>query len=367
MAKKLKRTNLYEWHVAHGGRMVDFAGWEMPVQYPTAPKQEHHLTRTAAGLFDIDHMGQVTVSGPEAEAYLNHLVTWDVSLMSENEAHYALMCYADGGIVDDVYIYRLPQHWLVVINAGNRAKDLAWMQAQSAGFEVTVTDVSDETYMLALQGPKALHILSPTTDVNLHTLKRFTAAEGQINDVPVLMSRTGYTGEDGVELYFSAEQALTLWTGLLDAGADHGLGPIGLAARDSLRFEPGFALYGHEISADITPIEARLGWAIKFDKAFLGREAILKQKLEKPMRLLVGFEMQDRSVPRQGYEVTYHDEIVGQVVSGLFAPTINKTVGHALVPRPIAKPGTAIQIIIRGKPRSARIVKRPFYQPAYKV
>lgn len=362
----LKRTNLFDWHVAHGGRMVPFAGWEMPVQYPSGPKEEHHSTRKAAGLFDIDHMGQFSVNGPDAEAYLNYVTTWDITGMNENDAHYALMCYEDGGIVDDVYLYRLPSRWFVAVNASNRTKDLAWMQAQTAGFDVTVTDVSDETYMLALQGPNALPIMRKLTGVAMADIRRFTIAEARVNDTNTLISRTGYTGEDGVELFFPADDALKMWEALMEAGEEYGVKPIGLAARDSLRFEPGFPLYGHEIAADITPIEARLNWVLSFNKRFIGREILLKQKLEGPAMLLAGFEMLDKSMPREGYEVVYNDEAVGEVVTGLFAPTANKFAGHAYVPAHIAKSGTEIEISVRDKLKKAVIVKRPFYKPAYK-
>ncbi len=362
----LRRTNLYEWHVAHGGRMVPFAGWEMPVQYPTGPKLEHHTTRQAAGLFDIDHMAQFSVSGPDAEAYLNRVATWDTTLMKVNDAHYALMCYEDGGIVDDIYLYRLPNRWFVALNASNREKDLAWMQAQTTGFDVTVTDVSDETYMIALQGPKALDILRQLTNISLRGLARFTIAEGKVNGISALISRTGYTGEDGVELFFDANKAVEMWEGILAAGEPFGLKPIGLAARDSLRFEPSFPLYGHEISADVTPVEARLGWAVKFNTNFIGRDAILKQKLEGPRKLLVGFEMVERGVPREHFDVVHDGKIVGTVATGIFAPTANKFAGHAFVPPELAKVGTKIQIKIRKNLKEAVVVRRPFYKPAYR-
>jgi glycine cleavage system T protein len=366
MAEALRRTNLYDWHTAHGGRMVPFAGWEMPVQYETGSKAEHHATRQAAGLFDIDHMGQFAISGPDAEPYLNRLLSWDISRMVENEGHYALMCYEDGGIVDDLFVYRLPQRWFAVVNADNRAKDLAWMQAQTDGFEVVVADVSEETYMLALQGPQALAILQTLTDISLTGIARFTVAEGWVGEISTLISRTGYTGEDGVEIFFPADRALEMWEMLLEAGEPAGLIPVGLAARDSLRFEPGFALYGHEIDAHISPVEARLNWVVSYQTDFIGRNAILKQKLEGPSKLLVAFEMVDRGVPRQGYEVLHQDQVVGQVVSGMYAPTVDKFAGHAFVPPAVASTGTELQIRIRDGLRAARIVRRPLYRPAYR-
>lgn len=369
MSEPLNRTLLYQWHVDHGARMVPFAGWEMPVQYPTGPIEEHHLTRRSAGLFDIDHMGQVVVTGPDAEAFLNRLVTWDISLMAENEAHYALMCYERGGIVDDVFIYKLPGRWFVVVNADNRAKDYQWMQAHAGGYNVTLEDVSNDTYMLALQGPKAIELLTPLVSASLPNLPRFTAVETKIDGVGVIIGRTGYTGEDGVELFFAAEKALHIWELILNAGRQNGIEvkPVGLAARDSLRFEPSFPLYGHEIDANTTPLEANLGWACKLETDFIGKEALLKQKRDGLGKKLIGFEMTEKAVPRQGYPVANAGgQTIGAVVTGLYAPTVNKYCGHAFVPPQHASAGTEIQIIIRDKPKAAVIVKRPFYTPAYR-
>lgn len=374
MAEALKRTNLFDWHVENGGRMVPFAGWEMPVQYPTGPIEEHRATREAAGLFDIDHMGQMEVRGPEAEAFVNWLVTYDVRQMALFDAHYSLMCYPDGGIVDDIFVYKLPDsegserpYFFIAINADNLQKDVAWAKAQAIDFDVTVSDISDETYMLAFQGPKAPEILDRLTAVNLSEVARFTAVSDTIfDDVPVLFGRTGYTGEDGFELYFPAEHARKVWEGILAAGAADGVKAVGLAARDSLRFEPCMPLYGHEIAADISPLEARLSFAVGLDKKFIGRDALLKQKLERPSRLLVGFEMVDRGVPRHGYPIAREGQTVGVVTTGMFAPTAQRYVGMAYVPRHLAKIGTEIDILIRGKARQAVVVKRPFYTPAYR-
>lgn len=369
MSQELNRTNLYQWHVDHGGRMVPFAGWEMPVQYPTGPIEEHHITRRSAGLFDIDHMGQITVTGPDAEAYLNRLVTWDIGLMAQNDAHYALMCYENGGIVDDVFVYKLPGRWFVVVNASNLEKDYRWMQEHAAGYGVTVTNVSTETYMVALQGPKAINLLQSLTPTNLSNVPRFTAFEDEVAGIPAVVGRTGYTGEDGVEIFFPAEKAVKMWETILAAGERVGIEvkPIGLAARDSLRFEPSFPLYGHEIEANITPIEAGLGWACKFNTGFIGREALLRQKEEGVRQKLVGFELVNKGMPREGYPVA--DESgneIGRVVTGLYAPTVNKYCGHAYVPPEFAGIGTPLQILIRNKPKSAVVVKRPFYTPAYR-
>lgn len=374
MAKELKKTHLHAWHVEHGGRMVPFAGWEMPVQYPSGPMEEHRATRNAAGLFDIDHMGQMEIRGPEAESFVNWLVTYDVRQLAMYESHYSLMCYADGGIVDDVFVYKLPDpdnaerpYFFIAINADNRAKDVTWAKAQAVGFDVTVTDISDETYMLAFQGPKAPEILDRLTEVNLQDVPRFSAATDTIfDDVEVLFGRTGYTGEDGFELYFPAEHAVKVWTGILETGKADGVMPVGLAARDSLRFEPCMPLYGHEIAADISPIEARLSFAVRFDKNFCGRDALLKIKLERPARVLVGIEMVDRGVPRHGYPIVHEDQEVGIVTTGTFSPTLERYLGMAYVPRELSKIGTEINVMVRNKARKAVVVKRPFYIPAYR-
>ena len=374
MNDQLKKTHLYEWHVEHGGRMVPFAGWVMPVQYPSGPIQEHHATRQVAGLFDIDHMGQVEVRGPDAEAFVNQMVSYDILQMKLYDAHYAIFCYADGSCVDDLFVYKIPDageqqgyYFFLAINAANRAKDVAWLQAHTRGYDVLVKDISDETYMLAFQGPKAPEILNRLTHVDLEVVARFTAAQDTIlEDVPVLMGRTGYTGEDGFELFFPAEHARKVWESLLEAGQPEGVMPIGLAARDSLRFEACMPLYGHEISASISPVEARLTFAISFEKDFIGRDALLKQKLEQPQRVLAGFELIERGVPREHYTVLHQGQEVGQVTSGMFSPTTKRYLGMALLPREISTLGSEIEIVIRDKPVKAKTVKRPFYVPAYR-
>ena len=363
-----KFTRLHAWHVDHGARMVPFAGYEMPVFYPTGAIQEHHLVRQSAGLFDIDHMGQVEVRGDGAEAYLNRLLTWDISTMATWEAHYALMCAEDGGVIDDVFVYRLTDRWLVVINAANREKDVAWMEQVARDFDVNVDDVSDATYMIALQGPRAIELLQQVTDADVSGMGRFSALEATVAGVAALVGRTGYTGEDGVELFFADEAAVKMWEALLAAGEAHGIevAPIGLAARDSLRFEPGFALYGHEIDAETTPLEAKLSWVCSFDNDFIGRDALLAQKEAGVRKTLVSFELTERGVPREGYPVVVDGEEVGTVVTGMYAPTVEKYCGNAFVAPEYAKVGTPLEIIIRDKSKAAQVVKRPFYKPSYR-
>lgn len=275
----LKRTVLYDTHRALGAKMVEFGGWEMPVQYKGI-LDEHRAVRTAAGLFDIDHMGQVRVTGNDALAFLNHLLTANFSDMQVNTAKYAVMCYADGTCVDDTFVYRLANEWMVVVNAGNRDKDNAWMKAQTSGYDVTLQDVSDEFYMLALQGPLAEQVLQKLESFSLADIKYHSARTFHIGKAPGILARTGYTGEDGFELFIPADHGKHVWDAILEAGKDEGIQPIGLGARDSLRFESKFALYGHEIDANTTPIEAALGWACDLNKNFIGRDALLKQKLE---------------------------------------------------------------------------------------
>lgn len=372
MTEILQKTNLNAWHVANGGRMVPFAGWEMPVQYPAGPIQEHHATRQAAGLFDIDHMGQVEVRGPEAEAFVNHMVSWDVRTMQMLDAHYAIFCYKDGTCVDDLFVYKMPDpdygvYFFLAINASNRHKDVAWLKAHAGKYNVTVKDISDETYMLAYQGPKAVELLNRLTSDDVAKAKRFSAIQTTLlGDIPVLLGRTGYTGEDGFELFLPADQVVRAWEGILKDGEAEGVKAIGLAARDSLRFEACMPLYGHEINAEITPVEARLGFALSLDKNFIGRDALLKQKLEGPKRVAVGFEMVERGVAREHYAVQKDGVEIGHVTSGMFGPTVEKYLGMALIPTEFAAIGAEIDVMIRNKPVKAKIVKRPFYTPAYR-
>jgi aminomethyltransferase len=358
---------LYDRHVKLGGRMVEFAGWLLPVQYPTGPLEEHHRVRNAAGLFDIDHMGQVVIAGPDAEAFLQRVMTADVSRFPVGSANYSLMCYEDGGVVDDTFIYRMPGRYFVAINASNNAKDTRWLGYHKMGLNVNITNVSESTYMLALQGPKAEAILQPVCGCNLSELQYHMGVDTTIADVPALVGRTGYTGEDGFEIFLPADRAGLVWDRIMEAGAPHGLLPIGLAARDSLRFEACMPLYGQEISATVGPFEAGLGWAVSFDKGtFVGREALLKARLEGTALRLVGFEMLESGVPRHEYPVVVNGAVCGRVTSGMYGPTVGKFLGLALVPSAYSAIGTAIGISIRGKVKPAIVTKKPFYTPAYR-
>lgn len=357
---ELKRTPLYDTHRALGGRMVEFSGWEMPVQYKGI-LEEHRAVRNAAGLFDIDHMGQVRVTGRDALPYLQRLLSADFAPMGINTAKYAVMCFADGTCVDDTFVYRLPDEWMVVVNAGNRDHDLVWMEAQRNGLDVTLADVSDEFYMLAFQGPKAQAVLQKLESFPLADLPYHHAREFHMGNERGIIARTGYTGEDGFELFVPFSHGKRVWDAILDAGKDNGVQPIGLGARDSLRFEAKFALYGHEIDANTTPIEAGLGWACDLNKEFIGRDALLKQKLVGVTKKLVGFEMIDRGIPRNGYSIAAEGKPIGYVTSGMFAPTLEKNLGLGYASPELAKIGSEFDVMIRGKPTRARVIKTPFY------
>ena len=362
-----RRTGLYDEHIALGGRMVEFAGWELPVQYdPTGALQEHRAVREAAGLFDIDHMGQFTVSGPQAQDFLDHLLTANIHEVPLWHAQYSLLPYADGGLVDDVLVYRLPQVWWLIVNAANRPKDLHWLRAHARDFAVTLADISDATYMLALQGPRAQEILQRVTSCDLQTVAFHTVAQAKIVEVPALVAATGYTGEYGYELYLPPDQAVHVWRALLAAGQPEGLLPCGLAARDSLRFEAALPLYGHELGPMIDPFTAGLGSFVDVQKPFIARDALLKIKQEGPARKLVGFAMIEPAVPRADYPVLRAGAVIGHVTTGMKAPTLNKFLGMALVSAQDAAPDTEIDVLVRDKPKRAVIVKRPFYIPAYR-
>jgi aminomethyltransferase len=368
----LKRTPLYESHVAYKARMVEFGGWEMPVQYSSL-LDEHNAVRTAAGLFDISHMGRFLVSGPDALAFLQYIATCDVATIVPGMANYGLLCDEQGGIVDDIFIYNLPEQYLVVVNASNRPKDWDWFQKHAAQFNVTLEDASDRWAMLALQGPRSEEIVANIPEIVLDDVAGL-AFHGVVGcsiygDDTALIARTGYAGEDGFELIFDASKAGYVWDELLKAGSAFGLKPAGLGARDSLRFEPGLALYGHEIDADINPYEARLGWVVKLDKGdFVGREALKQIKEAGPARRLAGFEITGRGIARGGYAVqSLEGEPIGHVTTGMPAPSLgNKPLGIALVNTSYAKEGSEFDVIIRDKPVRARVVKYPFYKPRYK-
>jgi aminomethyltransferase len=367
-----KRTPLYNSHIALGARMVEFGGWDMPVQY-SGVLDEHTAVRTGAGLFDISHMGRFLVIGPDALPFLQYVTTCDVAKVDMGASSYGFFCTPEGGIVDDIFIYHMPNAYMVVVNAANHQKDRDLMMYHSSKFNTKIADYTDQWAMVALQGPASEALLDQCPDVevdNLPGLPFHAITSCRLFKVDgCQIARTGYTGEDGFEIFFDARKAARVWDGLLAAGAEVPLKPCGLGARDSLRFEPCLPLYGHELTEETTPYEARLKWAVKLDKEndFIGREALLKLSQQKPERSLVGFEMVERGVARSGYLIhNLENDPVGVVTSGMPSPTLGKPLGLGYVPAPLSSQGTEFNIIIRNKPVRARVVKTPFYKPRYK-
>ena len=362
-ATALKRTPLYEQHVALGARLVEFGGWEMPVQY-SGILDEHRAVRTHAGLFDVSHMGEFKVEGSDALAFLQHLVPNDVSRLVINQALYTQLCLPDGGTIDDLIIYKLEDnHYMLVVNAGNIDKDFAWVEKQARDFHVQVTNQSDTTALLALQGPEAQSILQALTEVDLSTIRYYHCEPGLVNGINCIISRTGYTGEDGFELYCASVDVPKLWNDLLAAGKDQGLLPAGLGARDTLRLEASYCLYGHELDEQTNPLEASLGWTVKLNKGeFIGHDALLKVKEQGLKRKLIGIEMVERGVCRGGYPIYEEDQQIGVLTSGAPSPTLNKNIGMGYVEASYAVVGKPVYIDIRGKRTAAQIVALPFYK-----
>ena len=353
----MKRTPLYDWHVGLGARMVPFAGWEMPVQYSSI-LDEHRAVRRAVGLFDVSHMGEAEVRGPEAEALLDYVATNKIAGLPVGKAIYTVLCHPDGGVVDDVIISRWgPERFQVCLNASNVEKDLAWLQQHAAGRDVVVEDQSAAWGQLALQGPKALAVLAQVTG-GAEPPPRFQVAEQTVAGVAgCWVSRTGYTGEDGVEIYIPAADVVTVAEALRVAGNDDGLQPCGLGARDSLRLEAGYPLYGHEIDDTISPLEAGLGWVVKWNKGdFVGRAALEAQKQAGPPRRLVHFRLGDRRIARAGTPVWAGDREVGQVVSGSWSPILEDAIGSALVESGSGAAGWVVDL--RGTKLPLQIVRK---------
>ena len=357
-----KRTALYGAHKALGARLIPFAGWEMPVEYSGIAK-EHVAVRTAGGLFDISHMGEFEIQGPEALDLVQTLCTNDAAKLVDGQAQYSAMAYPQGTAVDDVVIYRHnAEHFMLVVNASNAAKDFEWINSHNR-VDATVEDVSDTLTLLSLQGPKANDILQPLTNVPLVTIPYYHFARAKVLNVDAIVSRTGYTGEDGFELYFTADKSEPVWTGLLDAGVPFGLVPAGLGARNTLRLEAKYLLYGNDMDGTTTLLEAGLGWIVNFEKTdFIGREALQKQKREGIKRRLVGFEMLGKEIARDHYPVFIHGREVGHVTSGSPSITLKTNIGLAYLPAENASIGTTFQVAVRNKTAEARVVRTPFYK-----
>ncbi len=362
MNAPLKRTALYEEHAALGAKLVPFAGWEMPVQYPTGITAEHKAVREAAGLFDVSHMGEFVIRGPQALDLVQRVTVNDASKMEIGQAQYSAMCYPHGGVVDDLIVYRFAGHWMLVVNASNLDKDLAWIRSHAGDLDVEVEDRSDAMALLALQGPKAREILRPLASVNVDDVRYYHFLEGKVNGAPAIIAGTGYTGEDGFELAVAPEDAPGLWRALLAAGKGAGLIPAGLGARDSLRLEVGYALYGNDLDDQHTPLESGLGWITKLDKGdFIGRDVLVRQKEAGVTRRLVGMRIIGKGFPRHGYPILSGGEPVGVVTSGTVAPSLGYGVAMGYVPPELSKPDTALQIDVRGKPADAVVQRPPFY------
>ena len=362
---ELKRTPLFEVYKEYGGKTIDFGGWELPVQFSSI-KEEHEAVRTKAGLFDVSHMGEVEVKGPDSLKYLQKMMTNDFSKMKNGVAKYTAMCYENGGTIDDLLVYKIEDnHYLLVVNASNIDKDYKWLLDHLEG-EVTIENLSENTALLAIQGPKAEKVLQKIAgETDLGKIGYFKFQQQvKLNGISALVSRTGYTGEDGFEVYCDANDAVKIWRDILNAGKEEGVIPCGLGSRDTLRFEATLALYGQELSPEISPLEAGIGFAVKLTKDvdFIGKDALIKQKENGIGRKLAGIEMIDRGIPRHGYPVYKGEERIGEVTTGTQSPSLKRNIGLVLVKTEYAELGTEVEVEIRGKRLKASIVPTPFYK-----
>jgi aminomethyltransferase len=361
----LKRTALFEEHRGLGARLIDFGGWEMPVQYPAGTIEEHLAVRSRVGLFDVSHMGEIEIRGREALALVQHLTTNDAAQLVDGQIQYSTMLYPNGGVVDDLLVHRLgADHYFLCVNASNDEKDTEWIRSQAKGFAATVEHVSQQYNQLAIQGPQAISLLRPLTPLDLDAIRYYWFGRGEVAGIDCLVTRTGYTGEDGFELYCPPSETLTLWRALMEAGQAYGILPCGLAARNTLRLEAKMALYGHEIDAETSPLEADLGWICKLGKGpFIGRDALIAQQNAGGLtRKLVGFEVVGKGIARDGNPVLSQGEVVGHVTSGSPAPYVRKNIGLAYLPLALTAHGTAFEIDVRGRRVEAVVVPTPFYR-----
>jgi aminomethyltransferase len=371
MTTTLARTALYDWHAAHGGRMVDFAGWEMPVQYGSITA-EHLATRNKIGLFDISHMGRLRFFGPEAALFLDATVTRRVTDMRPGQVRYGLVCNDRGGILDDVLVYRLAAEgpvdddtlmFQVVVNASNRLKIVDWFQRRLPDYATRLDDVTTSTAMIAVQGPKAVRLVSPLVDCDLSTMRYYTGLDTHFDGIACYLSRTGYTGEDGCEIICGAESATAVWEKLMATGASYGIEPVGLGARDTLRLEAAMPLYGHELSEQINPIQAGLQFAVSFgDREFVGRDALERAAKDAGLRVRVGLQLDGKRVPRQSAAVLRGGEAIGEVTSGTYSPTFERPIAMAYVQSSAQAPGTRLDADVRGAAFPAIVVPLPFYE-----
>ena len=355
----VKQTALYKRHLEINGNMVPFAGFLLPSYY-TSINQEHAAVRKKAGLFDVSHMGEFIVSGNDSSAFMQKMTVNDVLSLSTGQAQYSAMCYENGGLVDDLLIYKRDESYLLVVNAANLEKDLQWLEDHVEG-QVSINNISDTTNLIALQGPKSRTILQPLIDSDLIDLPFYHFMDGQVSDSRAMIARTGYTGELGYEIYAHPQYIVKIWDAIMKSGSEYGMEPAGLGSRDTLRMEMKYALYGNDIDETTNPIEAGLGWIVKLGKGhFLGKDALCEAK-DNLSRRLVCLEMTERAIPRNGCRILMDDEVVGHITSGTMSPSLQKGIGIGYVNIPFTKTGTAVKIDIRGKQKSAEIVKAPFY------
>jgi aminomethyltransferase len=359
--RQLERTPLHDVHVALGAKMAPFAGFDMPVQYSSGITAEHNAVRSGAGIFDVSHMGEFEIRGPDAVDFVNYVTSNDAATLDVGQIQYSTILNERGTIEDDCLVYRFADHIMMVDNASNRAKDFEHIRRFADRFDCSLKDISSDVALLALQGPEAAGVLQPFTDSDLSSIAYYHFAEGVVAGVQAVISRTGYTGEDGFELYIDSADARKLWDALLATGK---VTPAGLGARDSLRLEMGMALYGNDIDDTTSPLEANMGWVVKLKKGdFVGRDALARLKERGVERKLVGFTIGERAFPRHGYPVYYQGENVGTVLSGTVSPSLGIPIGTCYLPRAAAVEGTEFEVEIRGKRLPATVVKTPFYKP----
>jgi aminomethyltransferase len=358
----IRRTPLHTWHVEHGATMTVFSGWEMPLYY-TSITAEHQTVRNRAGLFDLCHMGRIRVKGKDCVKFLQYVTTNDIEALPVGRIHYAFICNPEGGIIDDVTVYKAQDHCLVVTNAVNREAVLSWFYQQQGKNAVQIEDVGFALSMLSIQGPMAQRVFQQVTSAHLNELDYYQFITTQVADAKVIVSRTGYTGEEGFELYFGALYTTLLWEELLEAGASDGLVPVGLGARNTLRLEACLPLFGSDITNLTTPLQAGLSKFVGLDKkAFIGKDALVNSSTSEPAKRLIAFQMLDRSVPRKGCDIRHNDSLIGAVTSGTFSPTLTKGIGMGYVDNVYSQAGSSIAIVIKGKDHPAEIVRRPFYK-----
>jgi len=362
MEATLKRTPFYDLHVAAGAKLVPFAGFEMPVQYPEGITAEHHTVRRGAGLFDVSHMGEFEITGKDALAFVSYVTSNDPAALAYGQVQYSCFMHETGGIVDDCLVYRLGDRMMLVVNASNTAKDWAHVNRYAGKFDVKLANVSDDVALLALQGPRSQAVLQPLAPgVKLDEIKYYHCVTGKVAGVSCIISRTGYTGEDGFELYHGNRHALALWHALIKPGGE--VKPVGLGARDSLRLEMAYPLYGNDIDDETTPLEAGLGWIVKLKKGdCVGKSALEAQKAHGLTRKLVGFRLLERGFPRHHYPVWYEGQPSGEVRSGIVSPSTGEPIGTAYLPAAVARPGTRFEVEIRGARIPAEVVETPFWK-----